>query len=116
MYIIVRISENGAFSSENEFSFDLIDFDYILDSRHDSNELNFSRILDGRTNTTCIEMYKCLTEKLKGENEIKCYVYDSNDGETADVEVVNFIPEKVSYYIKTLDDKHTQMEYVNVNY
>lgn len=112
MIISLKTSINRVIDDSNVFDFNVSIFDYVIRSKVDVNELNFSRILDGTTNTLCISLYKYLKDKIRisDNNDIVCYLYA--DGE----EILEFNPTVVSYYVKELDDKTTQMEYVNILY
>lgn len=112
MVINLKTSINNVVDEDNIFSFDISIFDYVIQSKIDINELNFSRILNGTTNILCISLYKYLNDKIKisKENDIVCHLYADDE------QILEFSPNVVSYYIKTLDDGITQMEYVNILY
>lgn len=116
MVITVKVSDNEYIDIQNVFSFDLLKFDWIMDSKPETNEINFSRILDGTTDTTCISAYKYLTEKIQSGHTIKCIIASKSTTDDDETEIITLSPLSVSYYIKTLDDKTTQMEYFNISY
>ena len=57
MVISLKTSINNVIDEDNIFSFDISIFDYVIQSKIDINELNFSRILNGTTNILCISLY-----------------------------------------------------------
>ena len=117
MVITLKTSYNDYIDIQNAFSFDLLRFDWIMDSKPETNEINFSRVLDGTTtDTTCISAYKYLTEKIQSGDTIKCIISSKPTSDGDETEIITLTPLSVSYYIKTLDDKTTQMEYFNISY